>query len=639
VSFDASLDAKEQVRQAIDIVDLVGKYAQLRRQGRGYVALCPWHDDTRPSLQINPERQSFKCWVCDIGGDVFSFVMKMENVAFPEALAMLAERAGITLRPSRDRQHGPGGSHLTAVPAAGAAGGGSNVSSGDRKQVLYRAMAWAEAKYHQCLLTAPEAEPAREYLRQRRLTPESIAKFHLGYSPPAWDWILRQAKEASISSQILEAVGILVRSQSNERLYDRFRGRVLFSIRDPLNRPVGLGGRVLPESGSTSPAKYLNSPETPLFAKSSLLYGLDVARDAMRKSRTALVMEGYTDCIVAHQYGFANAVAVLGTALNEHHIRNLKHFVDQIVLVLDGDAAGKRRTNEVLELFVAREADLRILTLPEEMDPAEFLEAYGTDALKDLLATRAVDALDHAFQTATAGLDVHRDLDAVYRAVERLLAVIARAPGAGDGVSAQRQNREWMVLNKLAQMSHIPEDKLWARFAELRRADRRKRSSAAGTPAAEPQNEADAAAGPIDEFQRELLEILVAHPQCVAVVRDEIQPEQLAHRGCRAIYAACCRLADEGIPPTFQRLMLEFDEQAVKSLLVELDETGRAKGVTQPEALLEDLSRRIQQNDKRLALDAGALRQTEDESQQMALFAQLVRQERARHGESNPTEG
>jgi DNA primase len=639
VSFDASLDAKEQVRQAIDIVDLVGKYVQLRRQGRGYVALCPWHDDTRPSLQINAERQSFKCWVCDIGGDVFSFVMKMEGVTFPEALAMLAERAGIPLRPGRSGQHSPSDSSPRTAPSSGPASGAAKVSSGDRKQVLYRAMAWAEAKYHQCLLSAPEAEPAREYLRQRRLTPESVAKFHLGYSPPAWDWILRQAQEASISSQVLEKIGILARSQSNEKLYDRFRGRVLFSIRDPLNRPVGLGGRVLPESGSTSPAKYVNSPETPLFAKSSLLYGLDVARDAMRKSRTALVMEGYTDCIVAHQYGFANTVAILGTALNEHHIRNLKHFVDKIVLVLDGDAAGKRRTNEVLELFVAREADLRILTLPEEMDPAEFLEAYGAEALADLLSSRAVDALDHAFKTATEGLDVQRDLDAVYRAAERLLAVIARAPGAGDGISTERQNREWMVLHKLAQKSHIPEEKIRARLMELRRSDRRKRSSAAGAPAEAPQREADTAAGPIDPLQRVLLEILVGHPQCVAVVRDEIRPEQLAHRGCRAIYAACCRLADEGIQPTFERLMLEFDEQALKSLLVELDETERAKGTLQPEAALEYLIRRIQQSDKRLALDAGALRQTEDESQQMALMERLVQQELARHGESNPTEG
>jgi DNA primase len=643
------LDAKEQVRQAIDIVDLVGKYVQLRRQGRGYVALCPWHDDTRPSLQINPERQSFKCWVCDIGGDVFSFVMKMEGVAFPEALAMLAERAGIALRPGRGGQHGPGTSGPTAVPLpGGAAGANRNMdvspgghagaakgSSGDRKQVLYRAMAWAEAKYHQCLLSAPEAEPAREYLRQRRLTAESIAKFHLGYSPPAWDWIVRQAREASISTQVLETIGILARSQSNERLYDRFRGRVLFSIRDPLNRPVGLGGRVLPESGSTSPAKYVNSPETPLFAKSNLLYGLDVARDAMRKSRTALVMEGYTDCIVAHQYGFANTVAILGTALNEHHIRNLKHFVDKIVLVLDGDAAGKRRTNEVLELFVAREADLRILTLPEEMDPAEFLEAYGAAALTDLLSTRAVDALDHAFQTATEGLDVDRDLDAVYRAVERLLAVIARAPGAGDGISAERQNREWMVLHKLGQKSRIPEEKIRARLMELRRADRRKRSPAAGTPVAAPQRDADAASGPIDAFQRGLLEILVAHPQCVAVVREEIRPEQLAHQGCRAIYTACCRLADEGIPPTFARLMLEFDEQALKSLLVELDETGRAKDITQPEALLEDLNRRIQQSDKRLTLDAGAFHQTDNFSEHIALMKRLVQQEKARRTPSD----
>jgi DNA primase len=635
VSFDASLDAKEQVRQAVDIVDLVGKYVQLRRQGRGYVAICPWHDDSRPSLQINPERQSFKCWVCDIGGDVFSFVMKMEGVTFPEALAMLAERAGIAIRPSHGGQHGP----RSAGVAAGAnSSGTAQVSSGDRKPALYRAMAWAEAQYHQCLLSSPEAEPAREYLRKRQLTPESIAKFHLGCSPPAWDWILRQAKDASISTQILETIGILARSQTNEKLYDRFRGRVLFSIRDPLNRPVGLGGRVLPESGSTSPAKYINSPETPLFAKSSLLYGLDVARDAMRKSRTALVMEGYMDCIVAHQYGFANAVAILGTALNEHHIRNLKHFVDKIVLVLDGDAAGKRRTNEVLELFVAREADLRILTLPEEMDPAEFLEAYGAEALTDLLSTRAVDALDHAFQTATEGLDVERDLDAVHRAVERLLAVIARAPGAGDGSSTERQNREWMVLHKLAQKSHLPEEKIRARLTELRRSDRRKRSPVPATAVPGPEREADPG-GPIDPFQRVLLEILVGHPECVAVVRDEILPEQLAHRGCRAIYAACCRLADEGIPPTFERLMLEFDDQALKSLLVELDETERAKGTTHPEAWLEDLIRRSRQTDKRLALDSGAIRQTEDESQQDALLEQLVRQHAAKHGISNPTEG
>ncbi|MHC4181193.1 MAG: CHC2 zinc finger domain-containing protein, partial [Planctomycetota bacterium] len=170
VSSGSSLDVKEQVRQAIDIVDLVGSVVQLRRQGRNYVGLCPWHDDTRPSLQVNPERQSFKCWVCDIGGDVFSFIMKTEGVEFREALAMLADRAGIALRPARS-QHGrsPGGSH--------------------DKRTLYQAMAWAEGQYHDFLLNSPQADPARQYLRQRQITAESIGRFHLGFAPDQRSWL------------------------------------------------------------------------------------------------------------------------------------------------------------------------------------------------------------------------------------------------------------------------------------------------------------------------------------------------------------------------------------------------------------------------------------------------------------------
>ena len=239
------------------------------------------------------------------------------------------------------------------------------------KRTLLQAMAWAEKQYHHCLLESPEGDAARRYLQERGITAESIERFHLGFSPLERDWILRAAK-GEVSSErlqrrarILEAVGILARPAEGGNLYDRFKGRLLFSIHDAQGRPVGIGGRVLPELGTTSPAKYVNSPETPLFTKSKLLYGLDLAREALRKNRTALVMEGYTDVIVAHQYGFQNAVAVLGTALGESHIRLLKAHADRIVLVLDGDEAGTKRANEVLELFVAQQADLRILTLPE----------------------------------------------------------------------------------------------------------------------------------------------------------------------------------------------------------------------------------------------------------------------------------
>ena len=193
VSSAASHDIKERVRQAIDIVELVGGYLQLRREGRNYKALCPWHDDTRPSLQVNPERQSFKCWVCDIGGDIFSFMMKMENVEFPEALAMLAERAGIQLKPVR-----------------GAAGR----TDTDEKRALYQAMAWAEERFHQCLLNAPEAEPARRYLAERKISAESIERFHLGFAPDRWDWLIKQALSTEISTKVLETVGLIVRSKT-----------------------------------------------------------------------------------------------------------------------------------------------------------------------------------------------------------------------------------------------------------------------------------------------------------------------------------------------------------------------------------------------------------------------------------------
>ena len=276
----------------------------------------------------------------------------------------------------------------------------------------------------------------------------------------------------------MEAVGILARPAEGGNLYDRFKGRLLFSIRDAQGRPVGIGGRVLPELGTTSPAKYVNSPETPLFTKSKLLYGLDLAREALRKNRTALVMEGYTDVIVAHQYGFQNAVAVLGTALGESHIRLLKAHADRIVLVLDGDEAGTKRANEVLELFVAQQADLRILTLPEDLDPCDFLHKYGAEAFSELLATKAVDALDHAYEVATRGIDVERDVHGVGRAIERLLGILAKAPRLSGDTRGDARIQEQKIVQRLAAKFRVDEQELRRRLTALRRRSEKPRPAA-----------------------------------------------------------------------------------------------------------------------------------------------------------------
>jgi DNA primase len=626
-----SFDTKERVKQAVDIVDLVGSHIQLRRQGRNYVGICPWHDDSRPSLQVNPERQSFKCWVCDIGGDVFSFVMKMEGVEFREALQMLADRAGIAVEKTH-RQH--------VARSAGEAASGlpDNTGGSYDKRTLLQAMAWAEKQYHQCLLKSPEADAARRYLQERGISEESIERFHLGFSPLERDWILRhvegdanQEKRAR-RARILEAVGILARPTEGGNFYDRFRARLLFSIRDTQGRPVGIGGRVLPELGSTSPAKYVNSPETPLFTKSKLLYGLDLAREALRKSRTALVMEGYTDVIVAHQYGFQNAVAVLGTALGESHIRLLKAHADRIVLVLDGDEAGTKRANEVLELFIAQQADLRILTLPEDLDPCDFLHKYGAEAFSELLASKAIDALDHAYDVTTRGIDVERDVHGVGQAIERLLGIVARAPRLSGDTRGDARIQEQKIVQRLAGKFRVDEQELRRRLTALRR-----RAAAWPTvarPGTPPVEESAARPSePTDSWQHAVLELVLAHPESLAAIRSQISLDCLAAEFCRLIYETCCRLADESILPTFDRLMLEFDEPAVKSLLVGVDERIQATGQrsADPETLLNGLvmTRKREEVERQRPAEIATLREGGlDVAQQAAMLEDIIRQRR-----------
>lgn len=623
VTFGASFDQnKELVKQATDIVELVGRYCQLRRQGRNFVALCPWHDDTRPSLQVNPERQSFKCWVCDIGGDVFSFVMRMEGVEFPEALRLLADQSGIVLQSDR-----PAGEQQD-------------------KRAMYQAMAWAEQQYHHCLLEDPEAEIARRYLDHRGITQESIEKFRLGYCPNRWDWILRRATADKRNAQQLESIGVVVPGSEGRQPYDRFRGRVLFSIRDAQARPVGIGGRVLPESGNTSPAKYINSPETPLFTKSRLLYGLDIARDAVRKRGAAMVMEGYTDVILAHQFGFSNAVAVLGTALGEQHIKLLKRFTDRVVLVLDGDEAGQRRAKEILDLFIAQNADLRVVVLPDDLDPCDFLIEHGAEAFQDILERRAVDALDHALHVWTAGVDIANDLHAASEVLNRLVGMVAKAPRLADDTTGDFRLREMLMLQRLSTRFRVPEQEIRERMTALRRAEQQKTAARAENlperRVDSPEPEAPPRPlGVLDAWQRELLEIVVRHPDRLATARAAIAPENLEYAYCRDIYAAMARLADAGQTPSFQRLMVEFDDPAVKSLLVEFDERGAAKQPADPAALLEELIKNFQHraSSRQRPVATGMLREGRlDERQEMDLLRQIVEQERSRHGISALTD-
>jgi DNA primase len=623
VSFGPAFDAKEQVRQAVDIVDLVGSYVQLRRQGRNYVGICPWHDDSRPSLQVNPDRQSFKCWVCDYGGDVFSFVMRSENLEFREALELLAERAGINITPPQHHDSERGGSSA----------GSSDPRT--EKRTLYRVAAWAEEQFHRCLVESPEAESGRIYLSERGLTQETINRFKLGFAPNRWDWILERARGTEWTPALLERVGLLRRKELGGGFYDWFRGRVMFSIRDSRSRPVAFGGRVLPQLADERNAKYINSPETPLFSKSRELYALDVARENFKVAGGVIVMEGYTDALMAHQHGIDNCVAVLGTALGERHLQLLRRYTDSITLVLDGDVAGQRRTNEILDallaLFEKNQIDLRILILPGGVDPCDFIATHGSDQFRALLAT-AVDALEHKFKVVTNGLDTLTDTHRASQAAEQLLGTLAQLRPASAGASSTTMLREEQMLSRIARKFHLPEEKLRSRLNSLRReANVRPRSQRADNDdqsrvGTQPLRLADLVA-----WDRGILELIILDPTLVPRVIVGVDPQDFTSAAARRIYLACCRIAEEIPEGDFGRLLAMFDEPEMKSLLVQLDESCATKGSADRERWLADLlethRRRDEEKDRRTYL--AAARQSSDNAEQ--LLAEFCEQAKPKH--------
>jgi DNA primase len=615
VSFGSSHDFKERVRQATDLVDLVSRSITLRRQGKQYVGLCPWHDDSRPSMQVNPDRQSWKCWVCNIGGDAFSFVMKREGVAFPEALRILADRAGI------------------APPDAG--GKPSRPGSPDDKQTLYRALAWAEQQYHRCLLEAPEAEPARQYLVQRGISSDSVTRFCLGFSPNAWQWLLDRCPTGGFTPAVLEAAGLVSRSQDGRRLYDRFRGRLMFSIRDTEHRPIAFGARILPQSASSEGGpKYLNSPESRLFSKSNHLYGLDVVRESLAGSDHIVVVEGYTDVIMAHQHGLNHVVAALGTALGERHVRLLRRFADTITLVLDGDEAGQRRTNEVLSLFVAAQVDLRILTLPAGLDPCDFVQQQGGDAFRDLLG-QAVDALEHKARSVTAGINLVEQPDHAHRALEEILRTMAGASPQLTLTSESLRLREQQMLARLARQFHVEEASLRVRLDQLRAQTKRPVGQAVtGSPVPE-----------LNPTELELFEILLSDPEFAPRALDTIDATALTSPRAQELWDLYHQARRDQVGFDAEALMTAAETMELKSAIVGLlEQAGRkaADSLLTPEERLNGLMRDFQFRKERLTdrQRLAALHQPgADETQAVALLERLIQHERDRQGLSAPTDG
>ena len=530
----------ERIRQASDIVDIVSSYVSLQRAGRGLKALCPFHNEKTPSFTVAADKQIFHCFGCGAGGDVFKFVQLRENVDFKEALAILAARAGISLEesPSQRRDGAPG------------------------KADLERVNRWA-CRWFQQQLQKPCGDAAREYMAARGISNQSIERLAIGYAPQSWDALCTAAKSNNVPADLLSVTG-LARLREDGSRYDAFRNRLMFPIRDAMDRVIGFGGRTLGDD----PAKYVNSPQSPLFDKSRCLYGIASAKHAFAKERSAVVVEGYVDCLMAQQHGFEHTVATLGTALTPEHVQLLRRYVDQVILVFDSDEAGQRAADNSLRLFLTERLDVRLARVPEAKDPADLLLAAGPSAFQTVL-TSAVDALEfkwnqirRRYRDAATGPDRRR-------AIEEFLGLIAGIADLGACDPIQRG----LILNQVGKLLGLPGEEINRQLRIISRQMPVKSSAAA------PARHLDRQAiGPAGLAMRELMEVLINDPGHFASVATEFDPQLLPDGDLKEIAAAVAELTREQGGFTLPGLISRFESVRTASQIMELQAAGEQKG-------------------------------------------------------------
>ena len=405
----------DEVKERLDIVDVISNYVPLKKAGRNYKGLCPFHAEKTPSFVVFPDTQSWHCFgACGTGGDVFAFIMRQENTDFSDALKILAQRAGVELQPQTEEQR----------------------KEEDLRQRLITINKLAATYFHNRLLISPDGEVARKYLARRGLNQETIDRFGLGYAPDDWQALGFYLTGKGYKDSDLLVSGLVIARESGSGYYDRFRNRVIIPIRDRSGRPIGFGGRVLDDSQP----KYLNSPETPVFEKGRVLFGLDLAKSTIRAEDATIVVEGYMDVIQAHQYGISNVVAAMGTALTEKQVKTLQRYARTIILALDPDTAGGQATlrgldlsrqitlHEVVQIGTAvvesqysSEADVRIAVLPPGQDPDDVIR-HSPETWTQLI-TNALPVIDYYFQLMKGQFDLSSAQGKV-EAADQLLPVL-----------------------------------------------------------------------------------------------------------------------------------------------------------------------------------------------------------------------
>jgi DNA primase len=529
----------DEVRNSINIVTLVSEYVALKKRGRNWEARCPFHNEKTPSFKVSEEKQIFMCFGCHVGGDALKFIMLIERLTFPEAVRLLAERMGIQLpRASETPAH----------------------TEGLSPELLRQAISEAAELYHSALLGSGEGSKPLAYLLDRGVTRETISRFKLGYSPTGNDWLLQQMQRKGYSPQVLEECGLVKRSEDG-RIYEYFRGRIMFPITDIRGRIIAFGGRTMEDR----PPKYLNSPEGKLYNKSRNLFGLSFSRDGIKKLDHAILVEGYMDFIIPFQHGIDNLVASLGTSLTQQQVQLLGRYTRNVVVSYDPDSAGVAAAQRSLDLFLEEDFQVRVLRLPEGKDPDAVVRSEGSSGYRARV-NDSISYLDFVFENAASSrqsLDNPRNKVQVLNAILPYLAKLPNAVERSEYVSrfARKLRVEDQVL-----------------LAELKRAAKQRSPRLREAPLS--------SVGAMKFAEKRLLQALLNN----TVLQPEILPQflrqDLENLAAERIFTALLDGFRRGEIATFESLHRQFGGEPEQALLAQI----------QMEDVPEDLSRESAQS-------------------------------------------
>jgi len=480
-----------EVKQRLDIVELISEYVTLQKAGRNFKGLCPFHSEKHPSFFVFPEQQSWHCFgACGTGGDIFSFVMKKESIDFGQALRLLAQRGGITLSP------------LEAPDKA----------KDEKNERLFQINEAATEYYHHLLSSTKAGEATRNYLAKRKVTTETIKEFRLGFSPDAWETLKNYLLGKSYTEKELVEAGLIIEKEGGGS-YDRFRNRLLFPICDIQGRVTGFGARVLDDSLP----KYINSPQTSIFDKSSNLYGIDKAKSAIKKKNLVIIVEGYMDVLTAHQHDWQNVVGSMGTSLTENQVEVIKRLSNNITLALDADLAGEEATLRGKAILAYSNADANVILLPPGKDPDEVIRE--DPALWQKLVEQAMPILDFAFQSVISKVDINKAKDKSL-AVQKLLPSI---------YEIKDPTQKFHYVEKLARALKIRTSDIEVALQKLKTARKRPQLS---KPTEQPRLARQFVSSPVEEYCLALLlQFPELHPSA-----QELSPEHFESTENREVF-------------------------------------------------------------------------------------------------------